>query len=161
MSIGEIISLLTLIGTLLLGFVGLIIEQRMNRKESFNKRVTEERIKWLNKVRDDYSKIMAALSLKKNSFCNKDSYNDQNEYNKNMYEAEIAKYDLISRLNTSTYEGNEYNKDLKDFLLKLSFSIGTETTLPKDEETKLFMIYMNLMLEKEWQKSKKETKSNV
>lgn len=158
MDTGQIITLCSVLATLIVGFASLVVEHRLSRKESYNKRVTEERIKWLNKVRDDYSKIMAALTLKNDSYCNKDLYIDQNEYNNRMYEADVAKYDLISRLNTSTYEGNEYNEILKEFLINLSFSTGSEDKLPKEEKVKLFMTYMNLMLEKEWKKSKKETK---
>ena len=149
-----ITSIISIAGIMVPAIIGIF----QFKKESYNKRVTEERIRWLNKVREDYSTIMAAYDLKHagiNNYCSPQV--DKNYYDQMMFEATQAKYNLISRLNTNKLEGNEYNYYLKDILSKMEF-IATEKYVFSDEEILLFKEYMNLMLEQEWQKSKKETK---
>ena len=128
-------------------------------REIYNKSVTAERIKWLNKVREDYSIIMAAFEINISGNSNQNEPRiDKNEYDRRMYEAEKARYDLISRLNTSTFDGNEFNYELKSILKKVNFASGDVNELKNKKET--FMVYMNCMLEQEWQKSKKESERN-
>ena len=53
MEIGQVITLFGIAVPSLLSILTLAYEIRKNRKESYNKRITEERIRWLEKVRDD------------------------------------------------------------------------------------------------------------
>ena len=101
---------------------------------------------------------MAAIYLKKTSNCNVDNFIDTNVYNERMYEGDVAKFDLISRLNTSTFKGNEFNFTLKTFLENVQLSTGVQNEFPNDDQIEIFMFFMNKMLEQEWQKSKKETR---
>ena len=146
-----IAAIIALAGVALTAFISIY---SLN-KESYNKRVTEERIRWLNKVREDYSIIMAAYECFASGLSNKNEPRiDKQEYDNRMYEAEKARYDLISRLRTSKYKGNEYNDTIKKILRKMNFTSGNAYIKPEEKE--IFISYMNLMLEQEWDKTKKE-----
>ena len=148
-----IAAVATILGVAITAWVSV----RNLKKESYNKRVTEERINWLNRVRADYSVIMCAYELKHAGHNNSDPPGiDKNEYDKRMLEAEKAKYDLISRLRESPYPGNEYNPLLKSILLEMRF-IPEQDAFDKEKIAK-FISYMNFMLEAEWDKCKEETR---
>ena len=158
---GSIVDIVTASVTLVCTLVGVIVTAAVSvknlKKESYNKRVTEERVNWLNKVREDYSIIMGAYELKYAGDHNSEEPSiDKNEYDKKMIEAEQAKYDLISRLRVSAYSGNEYNASLKDILFEMHFVKYQKRLTPQKEAE--FVMNMNFMLEAEWDKCKKETR---
>lgn len=148
------VALIAFLGTVLTGLITLITF----KVELRNKRITAERIAWLNKVREDYSIIMAAYECLIVGNCNEQEPKiDKAEYDKRMFEAEKAKYDLMSRLRTTKFEGNEYNYMLKEILKQMTFSNGDIKDHRLDKNIEKFKTYMNGMLEKEWDKSKKES----
>lgn len=154
-------EIIGLIGTLTAAIITAVVGIITFKLESRAKRVTEERVKWLNIVRADYSIIMAAYELKKSSINNfRELKVNKEDYDKIMFEAEKARYDLISRLNTNTYEGNEYNYPIKHVLLKMKFvaamDFNSDKPMVNNNDIEKLMKYMNLMLEREWNKSKKE-----
>ena len=154
-------EIIGLIGALSAAIITAVVGIITFKLESRAKRVTEERVKWLNIVRADYSIIMAAYELKKSSINNfRELKVNKEDYDKIMFEAEKARYDLISRLNTNTYEGNEYNYPIKHVLLKMKFVVAMDFNSDKpmvnNNDIEKLMKYMNLMLEREWNKSKKE-----
>lgn len=154
-----IVALITLTGV----FITAIVSVYSLKKESYNKRVTEERIKWLNKRRELYGTIMAAWKLKKEHINNPNEYNNSNNfkgfYAKKRFEAERAKAEFISRLNTSTYSGNEYNFYIKEVVQEMNFinEIKENELKELDDKIKKMQVYVNKRLEQEWQRSKEET----
>ena len=161
MSTNNIITICSVAVSLVVSVITICVELHKFRKESYNKRVTEERIKWLNKVRDDYSIVMAAYTLKSGTHNNRECSIDEETYNNRMYEAEKARFDLISSLNTNKEDGNEYNLFLKTVLEDMDFCSNYSEQLPDKEDIEIFKIYMNKMLEKEWSKSKDESKGQI
>ena len=149
----DVTAIITAAVTLICVIITAVVSVHNINKESYNKRVTEERIKWLNKVRMDYSIIMATIELNCREEM-KSCHMNMETYDNRIYMAEMAKYDLISRLNTSKFSGNEYNYILKDILTNTCFAEGNIDFLKQNKDD--FIKYMNLMLEREWDKSKKE-----
>lgn len=148
-------AVISVLGVALTAFISV----KNIKKESFNKRVTEERIRWLNKMRELYGIIIAAWNMKKASHNNYFLPNfDTNFYNEKMVEAEKAKAEFISRLNTSTYFGNEYNFFIKKVLMEMKFIENIDDFQVFEEKIERMNVYVNKMLENEWKKSKKETK---
>lgn len=149
----------------LIAFLGVFLTatctMRSAQRESYNKRVTEERIKWLNTMRSLYGTIMAAWKMKSASVNNYFPPNfDVKFYNEMMFEAEKAKAEFLSRLNTSKYETNQFNFQIKDILERIDFI--REVPLNRVEElqkgVELMNVYVNKMLEQEWDRSKEETR---
>lgn len=141
-------------------FVTAAFSVRTAKKESYNKRVTEERIKWLNTMRSLYGTIIAAWKMKRASVNNYYNPNfDVGFYNKMMFEAEKAKAEFISRLNTSKYDTNQYNFQIKDILQRIDFIKGIDEKYMDDYQKgiELMDFYVNKMLEQEWGRSKEGT----
>ena len=120
------------------------------KKQQWNETVVKEREKWLKSFRDELGNVMLAYELlASNNFkgCN----------NCDVIKKGIkSKYILISRLNTNSVEGNEYNFEYKELLNKLQFSPQINF---KEFDPKRFIELSNLILEREWQKVKEETDS--
>ena len=150
---------LTSILVAIIGLFGVILTALFGihkwKKESYAKRITESRIEWLERVRGDYSIIMAAYETKYATSNNQQSPVEKDEYNQRMFEAEKARYDLISRLKESPSPSNKYNSVLKEILRKMDY-IKTGNKL-SDQEKEQFILYMNFMLEDVWDECKKET----
>ena len=151
---------LTSILVAIIGLFGVILTALFGiqkwKKESYAKRITESRIEWLERVRSDYSIIMAAYETKYGISNNEESRIETNEYEQRMFEAEKARYDLISRLRESPSPSNRYNRTLKELLRKMDFiKSGKELS---DQEKEQFIAKMNFMLEDVWDECKKETK---
>ena len=156
---GAIATIISAVFTLVGVIVTIVIGVNNIKKEIYSKNVIDERAKWLTSFRDDLGTFMAAWEMKKNSNNNSNTLNfDKHLYDEMMIEGEKSRYILISKLNTSTLLGNEYNKYLKDHLEKMSLIGGLSINNMNSINEKEFMIFMNLMLENEWQKIKKEAK---
>ena len=86
------------------------------KHESWLKAVSSSRNLWLNEFRNEVAIIVGAINMIKhqNLYLKCSSKADRSSSNyKIIYEAEVAKAKLITRLNTNKKIGNEYNKVLK------------------------------------------------
>ena len=150
-------SILAFVGT----FLTIFLSVKKVSKDYYNRSITQERIKWLNKMRSDFGIVMAAWNLKQSGTNN--YYNPQinkDFYDEKMFEAEKAKAEIISRLKTSKLEDNEFNLSIKVTLYKINFikEMTMEEMNQMEDEIELMRINMNNMLEAEWEKSKEEAR---
>ena len=159
-AIGEILSgAIAFIGVCVTG----IISVTVIKKEIYSKRVIQERIKWLNIFRNHWGDFMSAWEVKRNSVNNRYEPNfDVKSYNELMIKGEKARYYMISMLNTNSIEGNECNFLLKQYLKRMNLvkEIPINELQQRDEKMEEFIECCNRMLEKVWQKAKKESGEN-
>lgn len=159
----EIINGLFSLGAAFIAFAGVgvtaYVSVRKLKKESYNKRVTEERIRWLNTMRSLYGTIIAGWKMKTAGDNNSQGCKIQKEYyDEKMYEAEKAKAEFISRLNTTTSYGNQYNPFIKSVLEQMDFikKVDSEKFDELNSAVGKMNKVVNMMLEQEWHKSKEE-----
>ena len=148
---------LAFIGLFVTGYFGI----RKINKETYSKRVIEERTKWLLKFRELWGDFMSAWEAKSTSVNN--FYNpkfDKDKYNDLMIRGENARYQLISMLNTNTVSNNECNFLLKYYLEKMNLikKISVKDMKLIDSEKSNILNCCNRVLEKVWQRAKKESK---
>ena len=159
-AIGEILSgVIAFVGVCITG----IISVTVIKKEIYSKRVIQERIKWLNIFKNHWGNFMSAWEVKRNSVNNHYEPNfDVKSYNELMIKGEKARYYMISMLNTNSIEGNECNFLLKQYLKRMNLvkEIPINELQQRDEKMEEFIECCNRMLEKVWQKAKKESGEN-
>lgn len=154
-----IAAIITVVGVLLTA----LITYYQFRKEQWQKSVSDSRNHWLNDFRDEFGVLAGYIEYLKKYGCQQLPGNDSNtaddednkrgERSKELLEALNAKNKLYTRINTnSSTMGNEYNEAYKLTLESINFNKIKEFDLD------LFKKLTNLILEKEWQKVKKETK---
>lgn len=159
-AIGDVLSaIIAFVGVCITGIISVIAIKR----EIYSKRVIQERIKWLNTFRNYWSDFMSAWETKRNSVNNRYAPNfDVKDYNDLMIKGEKARYYMISMLNTNTVKGNECNYLLKEYLKRMNLikEIPINELENFDLEMNDLIECCNRMLEKVWQKAKKESGEN-
>lgn len=159
-AVGDVLSaIIAFAGVCITGIISVIAIKR----EIYSKRVIQERIKWLNTFRNYWSDFMSAWETKRNSVNNRYAPNfDVKDYNDLMIKGEKARYYMISMLNTNTVKGNECNYLLKDYLKRMNLikEIPINELENFDSEMNDLLECCNRMLEKVWQKAKKESGEN-
>lgn len=159
-AIGNVLSaIIAFVGVCVTGIISVIVIKR----EIYSKRVIQERIKWLNTFRNYWSDFMSAWETKRNSVNNRYAPNfDVKDYNDLMIKGEKARYYMISMLNTNTIQGNECNYLLKAYLKRMNLikEIPINELEKFDLEMNDLIECCNRMLEKVWQKAKKESGEN-
>ena len=142
-----IAALIAVIGVIITAVVSLIVY----KAQRYSENVSKERMNWLRQFRDEIEKISIGLKLN-NHYCCKCPFKNFDEKAKYLLEAEGARYKLISRLNTNNLEGNQFNLELKRELERMDFSQPH-----KEKYMRRIMFLANAILEREWQKVKKES----
>ena len=159
-AVGDVLStIIAFAGVCITGIISVIVIKR----EIYSKRVIQERIKWLNTFRNYWGDFMSAWEAKRNSVNNRYEPNfDVKDYNNLMIKGEKARYYMISMLNTNTVQGNECNYLLKDYLKRMNLikEIPINELEKFDSEMNDLLECCNRMLEKVWQKAKKESGEN-
>ena len=149
LDIGVLIAaVITVVGAVITA----VITYHEHKKQQWIGTVAKERIDWLKSFREEIGKIVLAVHEFNKHIEDKD--NCHSNYNETIQNGDSAKYVLISRLNTNSIDGNEFNFSFKEMLLGIDF-YGRSKIDFDDEE---FMRLANLILEKEWAKIKEETK---
>lgn len=156
-------GLIPVIGVSLTAIVSLIVFKR----QSWLKTVSESRNHWLNEFREEFSIIVGAIKIiqinnyeclfiKSPDYTKRTEIKDRDHFDliKMIYKAEIAKAKLITRLNTNKVEGNEYNFALKRILYDLKF----EKEYVDKIELEPLQEMVDIVLENEWKKIKREAK---
>ena len=117
------------------------------KRQSWATNVSNERVQWLKDFRKEVGEIAEGVLVAK-------SLGAMPEPNKSevLCRAEAARLRLISRLNTNDVENNPHTLRLKEILFSLDLANGNAY----DEQA--YMRLVNLILEEEWAKVKKETK---
>lgn len=130
------------------------------KHESWLKAVSASRNHWLNEFRSEVAIIVGAINMIKHQdlYLSEKFKDDEIAYmHKAIYDAEVAKARLYTRLNTNTLKGNEYNSVLKQELTRMIFSnqfCNAYNVIALQE-------LVNRILEIEWQKVKKESKGEI
>ncbi len=169
----EIIAALLTVGGVL---ITALITYYQFRKEQWQKSVSDSRNHWLNCFRDEFGVLAGYIEFLQSYECQEEleiitevfpkenevtigyntPINKEEKCSKKLLEALNAKNKLYTRINTnSSTLGNEYNEAYKLLLESIDFSKITEFDLD------LFKKLTNLILEKEWQKVKRETKGDI
>lgn len=128
------------------------------KHENWVKAVSSSRNHWLNEFRNEASIVVGTINMIKNyvETTTKDEKKVSLTHNL-IYEAEVAKAKLITRLNTNKIKGNEYNMVLKNELSNIIFK---ERYL-KNYNVVAFLELINIILEIEWKKVKRESKGEI
>ena len=156
MAVSDWIELLLsgIIATLVSAAVS-FVSIRFNYHELFARTVSENRMDWINKFRDEISTIVATIKV-------------NNTDDKMLFAAEKAKASLITRLNQDiTKPGNEYNKRMLEELNKVNFDLGESSNDLKKNSSDLggcngkieaLLDLSRKILEPEWKRVKEEAR---
>lgn len=162
--------LLNFIAPIISALIAAFIAVYNYRKQSWCDNVSKERMKWMNEFRNEVGKIIKAIKLfeqceylsslefkndENNNFEHKEC--EINEHLQTILEGEEAKYKLLTRINTNSVKGNEFNFEYKKMLNNLIFSKDKI----KEFDVDAFMKLTNIILEFEWEKVKKEARGKI
>lgn len=142
-----IASVISISGVALTAFITV----RVAKSKNYSSTVTKERAIWLQHFREEISDITAGLyALHSFAF----DENAKAERLKIIAKAEGSRCSLISRLRSLPIEGNEGNDELKTILVNINFNEDNWDIY--NEYLNQILFYSNMILEREWDKTKGE-----
>jgi len=147
-------EILTLIGVIITVLAGLYTFRITN----WSKIVSESRNRWINDFRDEIATIVGTIKII-NSYLNKNLENydcDNSEFIlEKIYQAEVARARLLTKLNTTSIIGNGNNFPLKELLESIKFNCLKETD---DYIVDEIIDATKKILEPEWRRVKDEAR---
>lgn len=128
------------------------------RITNWSKIVSESRNRWINDFRDEIATIVGTIKII-NSYLNKNveecNFDNSEFILDKIYQAEVARARLLTKLNTSSIIGNRNNFPLKELLESIEFKCFKETD---DYIVDEIIDATKKILEPEWKRVKDEAR---
>lgn len=146
----------------LIGAGGILLVARLNTKtkmkELLIQTISEERIKWINSLRDEFIEFNKNLIMFREAVSDGQDYKDYNEETKRKYES------LVNSIYRITLLLNPAEKYMNYLIEKVNVIVQVSSTLPGSHDLNAFYSDKNVMLDlqqiilkAEWKRVKKES----
>ena len=150
---GDIIALLGVLITLVLGIINRVTISRITKQTKYIDTITIERIKWLEKLRNDISRFSGLTSFWVKSL----RCLDDTQSHEVLKELDVLRVMIKLRLNPT----GEFDKQIMQALDRIPLLTGKNDLTEMDGELEKLTRLSQGLLKEEWQRVKKESRKGV